>query len=72
VNRIVYVEDDDYIYMLKKRLERLGGFNVVVAQDGETGCAMAAAEQPDLIEARSARLEHYLTPSRKFYQCIVV
>jgi len=31
------------------RLELLGEFEVVVAEDGEKGCAMAAAERPDLI-----------------------
>jgi CheY-like chemotaxis protein len=50
VTRILYVEDnDDNVYMLKMRLELLDGFHVVVAQDGEAGCAMAAEEQPDLI-----------------------
>ncbi len=50
MTRILYVEDnDDNVYMLKMRLELLDGFDVVVAQDGEAGCAMAAAEQPDLI-----------------------
>ena len=50
MTRILYVEDnDDNVYMLKMRFELLDGFNVVVAQDGEAGCAMAATEQPDLI-----------------------
>jgi len=50
VTRILYVEDnDDNVYMLKMRFELLDGFHVVVAQDGEAGCAMAAAERPDLI-----------------------
>ena len=50
MTRILYVEDnDDNVYMLKMRFELLDGFHVVVAQDGEAGCAMAAAEQPDLI-----------------------
>jgi CheY-like chemotaxis protein len=50
VTRILYVEDnDDNVYMLKMRLELLDGFDVIVAADGEVGCAMAAAEQPDVI-----------------------
>jgi two-component system, cell cycle response regulator DivK len=50
VPRVLYVEDnDDNVYMLKMRLELLGEFEVVVAEDGEKGCAMAAAERPDLI-----------------------
>src|SRR5262245_978902 len=35
--------------MLKLRLELLDGFEVLVAGNGETGCAMAIAELPDLI-----------------------
>jgi two-component system cell cycle response regulator DivK len=50
VIKVLYVEDnEDNVYMLKMRLERLGDFEVLVAQDGENGCAMAAAESPDLI-----------------------
>ncbi len=48
--KILYVEDnDDNVYMLKMRLELLDEFEVVVAEDGEKGCAAAAAEKPDLI-----------------------
>jgi len=35
--------------MLKMRLELLGNFEVLTAQDGEKGCEVAAAEQPDVI-----------------------
>jgi CheY-like chemotaxis protein len=50
VTKVLYVEDnDDNIYMLKMRLELLGDFEVLAAEDGEKGCAMAAAEQPDII-----------------------
>ena len=50
LTRILYVEDnDDNVYMLKTRLELLDDFEVLVAEDGETGCAMAAADKPDLI-----------------------
>jgi CheY-like chemotaxis protein len=50
VIRILYVEDnDDNVYMLKMRLELTDEFEVLVAEDGESGCAKAAAEIPDLI-----------------------
>jgi len=50
VTKVLYVEDnDDNVYMLKMRLELLGDFEVLTAEDGEKGCAMAAAEQPDII-----------------------
>src|SRR5260221_12308633 len=35
--------------MLKMRLELLGTFEVLTAEDGEKGCEMAAAKQPDII-----------------------
>ena len=48
--KILYVEDnDDNVYMLKMRLELLDEFEVLVAEDGEKGCKVAAAERPDLI-----------------------
>jgi CheY-like chemotaxis protein len=48
--RILYVEDnDDNAFMLKMRLELLDEFEVLVAEDGAKGCAMALAERPDLI-----------------------
>ena len=47
--KILYVEDnDDNIYVLKKRLTR-AGHTVLIAMDGEQGIAMARADQPDLI-----------------------
>jgi two-component system, cell cycle response regulator DivK len=50
VTKVLYVEDnDDNVYMLKMRLELLGDFEVVAAEDGEKGCAMALAERPDII-----------------------
>ncbi len=50
MTRLLYVEDnDDNVYMLKMRLELLDGFEVLVANDGEQGCAVALAERPDLI-----------------------
>ena len=48
--RILYVEDnDDNVYMLKMRLELTDEYEVLVAEDGERGCDMAAQEKPDLI-----------------------
>jgi two-component system, cell cycle response regulator DivK len=50
VTKVLYIEDnDDNIYMLKMRLELLGDFEVLAAEDGQKGCEMAAAEQPDII-----------------------
>jgi CheY-like chemotaxis protein len=50
VTKVLYVEDnDDNVFMLKMRLELLGDFEVLTAQDGEKGCAMAVSERPDII-----------------------
>jgi CheY-like chemotaxis protein len=50
VTKVLYVEDnDDNIFMLKMRLELLGDFEVLTAEDGEKGCAMAVSERPDII-----------------------
>jgi two-component system cell cycle response regulator DivK len=50
VPRILYVEDnDDNVYMLKMRLDLTGSYEVLVAEDGRQGIAMAQAERPDLI-----------------------
>jgi CheY-like chemotaxis protein len=50
MTRILYIEDnEDDVYMLKMRLELVDGFEVLIAENGEKGCAMAASEQPDLI-----------------------
>ena len=50
VTKLLYVEDnDDNVYMLKMRLELLGDFEVVTAENGERGCEMAVAERPDII-----------------------
>ena len=48
--KILYVEDnDDNVYMLKMRLELLGEFEVLAAEDGEKGCEVALRERPDII-----------------------
>src|SRR4029453_5210051 len=50
VTKLLYVEDnDDNVFMLKMRLELLGDFEVLTAEDGEKGCAMAVSERPDII-----------------------
>jgi len=50
VTKVLYVEDnDDNVFMLKMRLELLGDFEVLTAEDGEKGCAMAVSECPDII-----------------------
>lgn len=47
--KILYVEDnDDNIYVLKRRLTR-AGHEVLIAMDGAQGVAMAGSEKPDLI-----------------------
>ena len=47
---ILYVEDnEDNAYMLKMRLELTDEFEVLVSEDGEQGCEIAAAKRPDLI-----------------------
>ena len=50
MTKLLYVEDnDDNVLMRKMRLELLGDFEVLTAEDGQKGCEMAAAEQPDII-----------------------
>ena len=50
MTKVLYVEDnDDNVYMLKMRLELLGDFKVLAAENGEKGCEMAATERPDII-----------------------
>jgi len=50
VTKVLYVEDnEDNVYMLKMRLELLGDFEVLTAENGEKGCAMALSERPDII-----------------------
>ena len=50
MTKVLYVEhNDDNLYMLKTRLELLGDFEVLVAEDSEKGCKLAVTERPDLI-----------------------
>jgi len=49
-SEVLYIEDnDDDVYMLRMRLELLGNFEVLTAEDGEKGSEMAVAERPDII-----------------------
>jgi CheY-like chemotaxis protein len=48
--KILYVDhDNDNLYMLKRRLERSGNFEVLAAEDSEQGCKLAVTERPDVI-----------------------
>jgi CheY-like chemotaxis protein len=48
--KILYVEhDNDNIYMLKRRLERSGNFEVLAAEECEWGYKLALTEHPDVI-----------------------
>jgi CheY-like chemotaxis protein len=48
--RILYIEDnDDNAFMLKTRLELLGEFEVMVAENGKKGFETALVERPDII-----------------------
>jgi two-component system cell cycle response regulator DivK len=50
VTKVLYVEhNDDNLYMLKMRLELVGDFEVLAADDSEKGCRLAATEHPDVI-----------------------
>jgi CheY-like chemotaxis protein len=50
VTKVLYIEhDDDNVYMLKMRLERLDDFEVLAAEDSTKGCELAVTEHPDVI-----------------------
>jgi two-component system, cell cycle response regulator DivK len=50
VTKVLYVEhNDDNLYMLRMRLERVDDFEVLAADDSEKGCKLAATEHPDVI-----------------------
>jgi CheY-like chemotaxis protein len=50
VTKVLYVEDnDDNVYMMKMQFEMLEGFELLTAEDGESGYAKAKAELPDVI-----------------------
>ena len=44
MTKVLYVEDnDDNVFMLKMRLELLGDFEVLTAEDGEKGAQWQSA-----------------------------
>ena len=48
--KLLYVEDnDDNIYMLKMRLDLLGGYEILAASNGAEGISRARTDQPDVI-----------------------
>jgi CheY-like chemotaxis protein len=50
VTELLYIEDnDDNVFMLKMRLDLLGGYEVLVAANGLEGIAKARDHRPDLI-----------------------
>ena len=50
MTKVLYIEhDDDNLYMLKMRLERIGDFEVLASNDSEQGCKLALTERPDVI-----------------------
>ena len=50
MTKLLYIEhDDDNLYMLKTRLERVADFEVLAAEDSEEGCRLAVTEHPDVI-----------------------
>ena len=50
MTKVLYIEhDDDNLYMLKMRLERVGDFEVLASNDSEQGCKLALTERPDVI-----------------------
>ena len=50
VIKVLYVEhDDDNLYMLKMRLERVDGFQVLAVDDSEMVFELVLSEHPDVI-----------------------
>src|SRR5262245_20766757 len=70
MTKVLYIEhDDDNLYMLKMRLERVGEFEVLAAEDSEKGCKLAATEHPDVMlmdleKCRSSTAGNRCAPSR--------
>jgi two-component system, cell cycle response regulator DivK len=48
-NRVLYIEDNYQNRRLVKRLLKMKGYEVIEAEDGLQGIAVAARERPDLI-----------------------
>ena len=50
MTKVLYIEhDDDNLYMLRMRLERVDDFEVLASDDSEQGCKLAVTERPDVI-----------------------
>ena len=50
MTKVLYIEhDDDNLYMLKMRLERVDNFEVLTSGDSEQGRRLALTERPDII-----------------------
>ncbi len=50
MTKVLYIEhDDDNLYMLKMRLERIDNFEVLTSDDSEQGRRLALTERPDVI-----------------------
>ena len=50
MTKVLYIEhDDDNLYMLKMRLERIDDFEVLTSDDSEQGRRLASTERPDVI-----------------------
>lgn len=50
MTKILYVEDnDDNVYLLQMWFDLLGEYELLVAEDGAAGIAMAASEKPAII-----------------------
>ena len=50
MTKVLYIEhDDDNLYMLKMRLERVDDFEVLAADDSEKGYEVTLTEHPDVI-----------------------
>lgn len=48
--KILIVDDEaNIVKLLKNRLKKIGGYKVIVAQDGQDGLELARNEKPDLI-----------------------
>jgi CheY-like chemotaxis protein len=71
MSKVLYVDDnDDNVCMLKMRLELLGDFEVITAEDGEKGCEMAGVGEAiaDIItrQHRTAAIRGWTPCARRF------
>jgi CheY-like chemotaxis protein len=49
MKKVLLVEDDDMMLRMYKKVFTFGGFEVIVAENGEDGLARAKETKPDLI-----------------------